>query len=283
MARGGRRCTMPEVIQLITLLLIITVSVVVNRVGAAALTKTGISYDAAIFQAQSAFMGVGFTTSEAESVVSHPVRRRIIRGLMLLGFVAITSTLGTLVVTFANSSSEGMAAGTKALLLGGGLVVLWITIRLKPLEPLIDRAIAYSLERWTELQIIDYEGLLNLNKGYSVFTLPVHEDSRMAGKSLAERALANEGILILSSTRENGFVIGTPASRTLLPPGDRLLIYGIENSADRLRERGCGSEGDEEHDLACRRQRLRLVEERTEDEIAETEPQREPDTTTESA
>lgn len=283
MARGGRRCTMPEVIQLITLLLIITVSVVVMRVGAAALTKTGISYDAAIFQAQSAFMGVGFTTSEAESVVSHPVRRRIIRGLMLLGFVAITSTLGTLVVTFANSSSEGMAAGTKALLLGGGLVVLWITIRLKPLEPLIDRAIAYSLERWTELQIIDYEGLLNLNKGYSVFTLPVHEDSWMAGKSLAERALANEGILILSSTRENGFVIGTPASRTLLPPGDRLLIYGIENSADRLRERGCGSEGDEEHDLACRRQRLRLVEERTEDEIAETEPQREPDTTTESA
>ncbi|MEE8468392.1 MAG: TrkA C-terminal domain-containing protein [Planctomycetota bacterium] len=274
---------MPEVIQLITLLLIITVSVVVMRVGAAALTETGISYDAAIFQAQSAFMGVGFTTSEAESVVSHPVRRRIIRGLMLLGFVAITSTLGTLVVTFASSSSEEMAAGTKALLLGGGLVALWITIRLKPLEPLIDRAIAYSLERWTELQIIDYEGLLNLNKGYSVFTLPVHEDSWMAGKSLREMALANEGILILSITRENGFVIGTPASRTLLQPGDRLLIYGIENSADRLRERGCGSEGDEEHDLACRRQRLRLVEERTEDEIAETEAEREPDQTTESA
>lgn len=273
---------MPEALQLITLLLIITVSVVVMRVGAAALTKTGLSYDAAIFQSQSAFMGVGFTTSEAESVVSHPVRRRIIRGLMLLGFVAITSTLGTLMVTFANSSAEGMEAGTKVLVLGSGLVVLWITIRLKPLVPLFDRAIAYSLEHWTELQIVDYEGLLNLNKGYSVFTMPVHEDSWMAGKSLRETALADEGILILNVTRENGFVIGTPASRTLLQAGDRLLIYGIENSVDRLRGRRCGSEGDDEHHLSCRRQRLRLVEERTEDEIAETEAGYEPDVDTES-
>jgi hypothetical protein len=262
---------MPEFIQLITLLLIITISLIMMRVGAAALVKTGLSYDAAIFQSQSAFMGVGFTTSEAESVVSHPVRRRIIRGLMLLGFIAITSTLGTLVVTFANPDPEGLAPWRKALLLGGGLVVLWTAIRFKPLEPLLDRAIAFSLERWTKLEIIDYEGLLNLNKGYSVFTLPVHENSWMAGKSLREMALADEGILILSVTRENGFVIGTPASRTVLQAGDRLLFYGIENSADRLRERDCGSVGDEEHKLACRRQRLRLVEERTEDEIAESE------------
>ena len=203
---------MSEFIQLITLLLIITVSLIIMRVGAAALVKTGISYDAAIFQSQSAFMGVGFTTTEAESVVSHPVRRRIIRGLMLVGFIAILSTLGTLVVT-----------------------------------------------------------------------LPVHEDSWMAEKSLCEMALADEGILILSITRENGFVIGTPASRTILQPGDRLLIYGIENSADRLRERDCGSAGDDEHKRACRRQRLRLVEERTKDEIAESEAEQEPETTPKSA
>jgi len=274
---------MSEVIQLITLLLIITLSVAAVRVGTAALTKTGLSYDTAIFQAQSAFMGVGFTTTESESVVSHPVRRRIIRGLMLLGFVAITSTLGTLVVTFANSGAGGMGGGSKVLLLGSGLAALWITIRFKPLAPLFDRAIAYSLEHWTELKIIDYEGLLNLNKGYSVFSLLVHDDSWMAGKSLREMALSDEGILVLSVTRENGFVIGTPASSTLLQPGDRALIYGFEDNVNRLLARACGSEGDREHDLACKRQQLRLAEEHTEDEIAETEADRETHTSTESA
>ena len=35
---------------------------------------TGTSSELARFQARSAFTGVGFTTSEAESVVLHPVR-----------------------------------------------------------------------------------------------------------------------------------------------------------------------------------------------------------------
>ena len=89
--------------------------------------------------------------------------------------------------------------------------------------------------------------------------------------------------MVLNVTRENGFVIGTPASRTLLQSGDRVLIYGIEENIARLPERDRGSEGNEEHDLACRRQRLRLVEERTEDKIAETEAEQEVKPTTESA
>ncbi len=39
---------------------------------------TGLSWDAASFQSYSAFFGVGFTTREAELVVNHPIRRRII-------------------------------------------------------------------------------------------------------------------------------------------------------------------------------------------------------------
>jgi len=77
-------------IALISLLVIITVSLIVIRMGAVALSMTGISEDMAVFQAQSAFSGVGFTTKESESVVNHPVRRRIIRLLMLMGNAGIT-------------------------------------------------------------------------------------------------------------------------------------------------------------------------------------------------
>ena len=55
-----------------TVLAAILVSLLVTRVAAIALSVTGLSRESARFQARSAFTGVGFTTSEAESVVNHP-------------------------------------------------------------------------------------------------------------------------------------------------------------------------------------------------------------------
>ena len=40
-----------------------------------ALKLNGLSAEVATFQAQSAFSGAGFTTSESEAIVSHPLRR----------------------------------------------------------------------------------------------------------------------------------------------------------------------------------------------------------------
>jgi len=53
-------------IELATLLLLITLSMLIVRAGTIALQKTGLSREIAGFQDQSAFMRVGFTTSEAE-------------------------------------------------------------------------------------------------------------------------------------------------------------------------------------------------------------------------
>ena len=61
---------------IISLLLIVALSLIVTRTAAVALTYTGLSQQAASFQARSAFTGVGYTTSEAESLVNHPVRRQ---------------------------------------------------------------------------------------------------------------------------------------------------------------------------------------------------------------
>ena len=83
---------------IIALLVITLVSLLVVRIGATALMMTGISWDTASFQSYSAFFGVGFTTREAEMVVNHPVRRRIIRDLILAGNIGLTSVLATLVV-----------------------------------------------------------------------------------------------------------------------------------------------------------------------------------------
>ena len=58
------------------------VSFLVTRIGSVALSLTGMAQDSARFQAKSAYTGVGFTASESEQVVDHPVRRLICSALM---------------------------------------------------------------------------------------------------------------------------------------------------------------------------------------------------------
>jgi Trk-type K+ transport system membrane component len=48
------------------------------RAASIALMMTGMNQKRARFQALSAFTGTGFTTKEAESVMNHPLRRKII-------------------------------------------------------------------------------------------------------------------------------------------------------------------------------------------------------------
>lgn len=74
---------------IISLLIVISLSILLTRIATVALTLTGLSREAARFQARSALTGTGFTTAEAEKAVGHPVRRRIILFLMLLGNAGI--------------------------------------------------------------------------------------------------------------------------------------------------------------------------------------------------
>ena len=53
-------------IALVTLLVVALFSLLVTRVATVALAATGLSQEAARFQARSAFSGVGFTTMESE-------------------------------------------------------------------------------------------------------------------------------------------------------------------------------------------------------------------------
>lgn len=102
---------------IVAVLVLVTLSLIVTRVGASALEATGVSRDLAHFQARSAFTGVGYTTDEAESVARHPVRRRIVLTLMLLGNAGIVSVVASLVLGFSD------AGGRDALLRLGVLVV----------------------------------------------------------------------------------------------------------------------------------------------------------------
>src|ERR671928_1070440 len=120
----------------VTVLIVRTVSLLIARVGAVALALTGMSRESARFQARSAFFGVGFTTGEAEAVVNHPVRRRIIMALILLGNAGIVTVLGTLLITFAGD--RGVPVVRIAVLVVG-VAILGVLSVSKPVDRLLNR------------------------------------------------------------------------------------------------------------------------------------------------
>lgn len=71
-----------------------------TRIGALELVHMGLSKEAANFQARSAFMGVGFTTSESELVVDNPVRRKFLTFLIFLGNAGVIKTISSVIFSF---------------------------------------------------------------------------------------------------------------------------------------------------------------------------------------
>ena len=243
---------------LITLLLIILFSIIVNKIATAALRRTGLSKDVASFQAQSAFSGVGFTTSESEYVVNHPVRRRIIRLLMLLGSAGLTSAVATLVLTFVGQTREG--AMVRLAVLAGGLVLLYWFASSKLVDKWLGRLIEAGLDRFTTIRAVDYESLLGVGHGYTVATFRVQPGSWLEGKTLAEARLDREGVVVLGIYRRVGdrvVFIGVPRGDTRIQVGDELIVYGHEEAVASLSRRLAGPEGDREHEVMSERHRAR--------------------------
>ncbi len=93
-------------IPIITMLVVIIVGLIITRIATVALTYTGISRDFARFQARSAYSGVGFTTSESERIVRHPVRRRIVMILMLVGNAGIAAMVASMAGIMFTATSD---------------------------------------------------------------------------------------------------------------------------------------------------------------------------------
>lgn len=226
-----------------TLLITLTLSILITRVATVALTLTGLSRESARFQARSAFTGVGFTTNEAESVVNHPVRRRILMTLMLLGNAGIVTVVASMMLTFVDERESANWVLRVALLIGGVAALLTATYS-RWLDRHLTHIIRYFLAEWTDIDVRDYHGLLHLGGDYTVVELNIRESDWLANQSLARLSLSDEGIIVLGVHRRDGEYQGVPTAQTKLLAGDTVLLYGRADSLQRLdrRRRGVGGE-----------------------------------------
>src|SRR6056297_142138 len=95
-------------VPILTLIFVIALSMFVTKAATIALVHTGMSRERAQFQARSAFSGAGFTTSESEVVVKHPIRRRIIINLIVCGNAGVVTAIATLIIGFAGKEETSL-------------------------------------------------------------------------------------------------------------------------------------------------------------------------------
>jgi hypothetical protein len=265
-------------IALLSLLLILTLSILITRVATIALIHTGLSQQAARFQARSAFTGVGYTTRESEKVVNHPVRRRILMLLMLSGNAGIVTAITSMMLTFVGD--ERMADQTlKAVLLALGVGALWAATQSKWLDRHLSRIIQRMLKRWTTLDVRDYASLFHLGGDYRVIELRVEKDDWLADHKLRDLNLPDEGVLVLGIQHADGTYTGIPGGDTTFQEGQILLMYGRGETIKSIDARRRGVGGAMAHQAAVAEQIevSRREEEEAEeaDETSQTRPRAE--------
>lgn len=199
-----------------SLLLVVVVSLLITRAAAAILVATGMSSQAASFQARSDFTGAGFTTSESEEVVTHPLRRRVIElaaGLLALPCLSRSS---------------------------------WVDRRLTAL-------IGRMLHRYTDVAVREWATCWTCPANHAVIELAVEAGDWTAGRCLGELALREEGVVILGITGDEGRYVASPTRATRIDAGDVLQLHGDGDAVRELDMRPSGREGDLAHERAVRR------------------------------
>jgi hypothetical protein len=240
---------MVGIIGIVAFIIVLGLSLLVTRVATVALSMTGLSHQVAKFQARSAFTGTGFTTSETEKVVGHPVRRQIIMLLMIIRSAGLVTIIISLILSLAGTGKD-ITIIFRLLWLLGGVIFIWLLAKSKLIDKYLQNLIQWALNKWTNLDTRDYVSLLRLSGQYRVMDIQVREGDWRVGKDLKSCYLDEEGVTVLGITRDDGSYVGVPRSTTEIYQGDTLILYGRSQVLQDLDKRGADITGDQSHDKA---------------------------------
>lgn len=227
-----------------SLLVLVALSLVVTRIATMVLVATGLSRTVARFQARSALTGAGFTTSESEQVVNHPLRRRVVMLLMLTGNIGLVASAGTLILGFNHGS--GVHVGITVGELVGGLLALVYLSRSRWVDRHLTRLIQRVLRRYSRMMRRDVATLVDLADNFAVCEVFVRDGDWVAHRRLDELNLAGEGLEVLG-VQQSGTYRSLPDGALLVEVGSALILYGKVQAIDELDARRAGPGGDHQH------------------------------------
>ncbi len=225
-------------------IIVLVASFIIVRIGAIAFQLTGLEWSLAKFQALSCFTGTGFTTKEAELIVTNKQRRRIASILMVLGNAGFI----TLIATAASALNPKMAVWAKlsdsllpfsvpeAVVPWVNIIIIIISIYViykvfthKKFAKKITEGLRKRILRREIIKKVSFEELLFLTGGYGVSKIDVDKSSPLIDKSLAESDLRKKDITVLAIVRGDS-TIANPGANTKIKLGDELISFGnLEN------------------------------------------------------
>lgn len=212
-------------------LIAVFISFLFVRAAAIALMMTGMDKKKARFQALSAFSGTGFTTKEAELVINHPLRRKIITWLMILGNAGIVAVIVT--TTSSLVTSRGYQLPVNVIILIVGIYLIYRIATYKKFIRIWESFIEKKLVKSHVFEEASTEDLLHFLEGYGLVRKIIGEKSSLAGASLAECRLNKKGLLVLGIERDKNW-IPTPRASEVMKEGDGIVVYGSLDVLNKL-------------------------------------------------
>jgi hypothetical protein len=216
---------------LVVLPIVIVISYFVVRIAAVALEISGLPRDISFFQAVSAFTGTGFTTREAEYIINHPVRRRVVIILMVLGNVGVVTLIASAVVAIGSPSDPWFY-----LTLAGLIVAVLLFFKLMSLRGLSDR-LSNGLRRYMlrhgHFQAVPVEELLLQARGYGVTRCRLLEGHALVGIPLSHSGLRPRELMLLSVERGDA-ILPLLSKDLVFQARDLLVLYGRIEAAQEL-------------------------------------------------
>ncbi|MGM0568887.1 MAG: cation:proton antiporter regulatory subunit [Elusimicrobiota bacterium] len=217
--------------------IMLAVSFLAVRLGAVAFHLTGVDWQSSKFQSLSCFTGTGFTTKEAELIVSNPQRRKIASFLMISGNVGLVA----LIATFANSIRPvakrielpylKTVVPASIYPLVNLILILFLSylfIKISRNEKVKTRLTYFLKNIMIRRKIIKTEKFINLayiGERHVIVKADVNKNSRLINKSIGDSALREKEITILSIEKK-GQNIYSPSSDTIINGGDKITCFG---------------------------------------------------------
>ncbi|WP_245590388.1 TrkA C-terminal domain-containing protein [Aneurinibacillus terranovensis] len=205
-------------IYLIIIVLIIEISTML-------LEATGLRREVAKFQAISLLTGTGYTTSESEMVINHPVRRKIASFLIIFGTISFAVILSFVISFFVSNVIHISDLGIGMVI----LVVALLFMRSPVVKLFLSRNVGSRFDKYY-VHHKSVEEVFHVDSDYVMREFRLTESHvRLINQPLKQLRLANEDVKILNIKR-NDHVIKNPTGSTMLLPGDIILVYGnLEN------------------------------------------------------
>lgn len=208
--------------QILVMLAFLVAWLVVLWIGSLALEATGLDRPRSRFQALSALTGTGFTTTQAELIVEHVKRRKIVTYLIFLGNTAVLGFI-VLLVLYIIAGIEAPSPAVLAI-----TIAVIVAIALAFWLGLIDRISNGFLKigrKPASHSRFTLEGTLPTSSNRAVARIRVSSLETEKRVSIAETGLNADGVTILLIEHDDEY-IRDPLPDYKLQSGDIILCYG---------------------------------------------------------